>query len=143
MKYLAVDPGQTTGLALYSMSGGTPQFAEWMQEDWAMTLADVTRQLYGLDALIVEEFTIVGARGHEANDAIEIIGACRWLARQAQVPLIRQKPVDAKEFSTDEKLKALGWYTPAPADHGRDASRHLLLYMARARKIDPALFVAV
>jgi len=68
--------------------------------------------------------------------ALEAIGVVRYLARRADCPFELQSPADAKRFSTDQKLKKLGWYTPTEGGHVNDALRHLLLGRVRHEDID-------
>jgi hypothetical protein len=66
-----------------------------------------------------------------------MIGAVAYLCRNTNVPLHRQLPSDASSFSTNEKLRAVGFKTPAKPDHERSAARHLLLRLTRNGAIDP------
>ncbi len=61
-------------------------------------------------------------------DALHIIGAVKHECRRLSVPLVLQTPAQAKSFATNDKLKAVGWYTVG-ADHERDAARHMLVYV--------------
>ena len=69
-------------------------------------------------------------------DAIETIGVLRHLCRWHRHRFELQAPADAKRFSTDAKLKRLGWYQPTEGGHANDAIRHLLLALVKHNGID-------
>ncbi len=133
---VAVDPGGTTGLALWSRTVGLslrelddPAHAV----DW---LADIAGQIdYGI--FVVERYIITPATAKmsQQHDALEIIGAIKYLVRKHGHDLVMQTPAEAKKFSTDAKLKNIGWYQPGQG-HARDASRHALLFLAKQGIID-------
>lgn len=85
-----------------------------------------------------EDFFIGGSRASEANVTIEMIGVLRYLAALQHKPFFTQAPGDAKAFGTTEKLKNIGWYKPAKADHARSATRHLLLFLVKHNHIEGA-----
>ena len=123
---LAVDPGGTTGLAWIidgifdsgQLAGGRDAFAEYFE--WAQAMQ--------LTHIICEDFIITGqtAKKTPQPDALRIIGYLELWAQVRKVPFTLQTPSQAKGFSTDAKLKALGWYKPGKG-HANDAARHLLL----------------
>jgi len=153
VRLLAVDPGETTGFALFDTESGESYF--WAEPSAMDAVTYVNGKLHDgeLEVLIVERFTIssrtVQATRGGSNTAIEIIGALRWLAHtysnqhnedgelRKTIPFVVQSPSDAKAFVTDEKLKRLGWYTPGK-DHARDATRHLVTYMVRNGLLEPS-----
>ena len=131
-RIMAIDPGPSTGLALWDTDGApyatTLQRAE--AEDFIVERLDRDRPT--VDVVVIEKFIISQATAKKSRDgavSIELIGLTRYLTRVAEVPLVEQPPSDAKMFSTDEKLKRIGWYVPGP-DHARDALRHLLVHAA-------------
>lgn len=142
MRVLAVDPGQATGLALYEACGqglALPErFEAWVCND-PMAAIDRVRleTVEGLDAVVVEGFTISGPRARDANLTIEIIGALRWICHKRDVPFVVQQPGEGQRFAGPkwEKLRRLGWYRSGP-DHARSAAAHLLLYLVKEGAID-------
>ena len=129
---VAIDPGGTTGLAMYSRESGfratqgTPyEIIEWVG-------ANIGIGAVGL--IICESFTIgqgtLKKSREGSNTAIETIGVIRWLAHCAGIQFRLQSPAEAKGFSTNDKLRAAGWYDGVP-EHARDAARHLLLACVR------------
>lgn len=132
MRIIAIDPGGTTGVATWGDDGlaasqDTPdEVLDYLADALAGRFAEDGRP--GL--VVCESFTISGAtlkmsRGG-SNTALETIGAARYLCRRAGVEFRLQSPAEAKGFSTDEKLRRIGWLPGLP-DHARDAARHLLL----------------
>lgn len=134
MRFIAVDPGGMTGVAYQTDSDKLPY--TWEQPTFeALNL---------VEQLIDNEFAMVvcesfiprpGAKTWQP-EAIESIGVVRYLARKADCAFELQSPADAKRFSTDEKLKKLGWWVPTPGGHINDAQRHLLLARVRHGDID-------
>jgi len=133
---IAVDPGGTTGIAWHIASvplvdgtevgGGNAGFVKWWHEmfDANQTNAYIRPQQPTL--VICEDF-IVNATTHKKTrqtDAQHIIGGLAFWCQIYEVPLVLPKAAD-KNFGTDDKLKALGWYDPGHG-HKNDALRHLL-----------------
>ena len=145
MRVLAVDPGGTTGLALYDSNlyaphykGGLPvEFDSWQTPDYDSTVNSIIGESLGLDAIVCEGFHIRG-NTHKLDagafsQTTDLIGACRFVASEKGIPFIRQTPAQAKGFATDDKLRTLGWYNPSKGGHQNDAARHLLVYLAGIR----------
>lgn len=139
--YLAIDPGLTTGWAVYNDhlkhfdSGecrGRDTFYRWMGR-WGMALDyDVNGWP---DHVVIERWDVrkdtFGKSAQE--DARYIIGAVEWWTWQRDdITYAEQRPAEAKKFSTNDKLRKLGWYTGGEG-HGDDAARHLLVYLAKLR----------
>lgn len=143
MRVLAVDPGGTTGLATWFAN--EPLYPTPVWNAWATPIDDAMIEVHnmlsdeGIDLCIFESFHISSntlKKGRDGPmDAIEFIGVGRYLARILEVEFITQSPSEAKSFATDQKLKQYGWWVPG-VDHPRDASRHLMLALAKRRLID-------
>ena len=140
VKYVvAVDPGGTTGLAMYSPSEGMSatqgkpyEIIEWIGDS-----------LDAIDIVYCERFTIsqqtLKKSREGSNVAIETIGIIRWLCSRAGIRFVEQTPGEAKGFATNDKLRAMGWLKLP--DHARDAARHLLLAVVKERLIDPKILL--
>lgn len=132
---IAVDPGGTTGLAAWAPGIGLHLVELKPNEavDWLAEVAQGALKKH----FVVERYIITPATAKmsQQHDALEIIGALKYLVRAHGHTLTMQTPAEAKAFSTDEKLKNLGWYHPGKP-HARDASRHALLYLAKQGIID-------
>ena len=133
MRALAVDPGGTTGLAAWDDGEWDATHRPWLDaQDHIEALVPY------LDLLVCESFHISMQTAKKdpkgSLQAIELIGVCRFLARRAGIEFVTQSPSEAKTFSTDEKLKHYVWWNSS--DHARDASRHLMLALAKRHIID-------
>lgn len=130
---LSVDPGGTTGVALwnthvledptfYEVPGGLLGFVDWMEEN--------TDQ-HELSLIICESFIPrPGARSMQ-YDALWIGGYLQAGAHLRRISFKFQSPATAKSFSTNDKLKAAGFY-PVGLGHAQDAARHLLVHVVSA-----------
>lgn len=139
MRVLVVDPGMATGMAAWRDG----QFEAWQEDDPMAVAATVWHdsRLGLIDELVVEDFILSSVSRAKTTAGIrvtlELIGALRFIALYHEVSMHLQAPADAKTFSTNEKLKAVGFITPAKPDHMRSAARHLLLRLVRNGAIDP------
>lgn len=130
---LVIDPGLRSGWAMWSdgvficgvedPDGIQDLMAQWA-ESWGPR---------GL--LVVEKFTITAQTGKYSPqpEPLELTGVARYLARIHRCVFKQQMPADAKRIAPDAQLRALGWYTTGRGgeDHGRDATRHLVLCLAQ------------
>lgn len=134
--YAAIDPGGTTGVAFYApgdgfwsseVPGGSSVFAQaWRSLLERRTVAHVICEKY-----VITAATITKSRQY---DALEIIGWLKLECPHLGIPLTLQTPSAAKAFSSDSKLKALGWYDRTPGGHRNDAARHLLKFLVDQRE---------
>lgn len=140
---VGVDPGGHTGIATYRSGGlvNTPgtEFAS-TEIDGRFAFYDLFDTVVGLGVPLVvvcESYIITGATAAKSQqlDALYIIGALERQCRKLGHPFHLQPP-SAKAFAPDDKLKALGWYTPGKG-HSNDAARHLLKF-AVSNKVDGA-----
>jgi hypothetical protein len=136
---LAFDTGYQTGVALWlhepqhhqAWDASAESAMDWF-DDWT------ARTAFGVGGLtvIAERITITSQthkKGDQVLSSVEQIGVLRHLCRQRGFTFVgKQTPAEAKGFSNDRKLKAMGWWTVG-TDHARDASRHLMLYLAETQ----------
>ena len=136
---LAIDPGETTGVAV------------WDPSKQAILLLQVnTKDIgHGFDALFgiinflvsdrpslahvrYEDYRVYGhmTSQHAFNNlhTARVIGAIEVACHLAQVTCDNVLAIHAKTFWTDQKLKMAEVYNPG-LKHARDAQRHLLRYM--------------
>lgn len=143
--YMALDPGLTTGWAILHEDG--------RHESGQLTVWETYRAVEkfcerdSANVLVAEKFTITArtAQLSQAPWSLELIGVARKEAwKLLDTPLVTQTPAQAKGFSSDARLRHLGWWLPGKG-HANDASRHLLLYAAthRLSQVDIALLVDV
>lgn len=143
MNVLAIDPGMATGMATWDgFEDGSGMFHAW-QEAEPFQVADTVWNLcveLAVTEIVIEDFQLsFGGRAKTSAGpkvTIELIGAIRFIAHRHGVPLFFQRPADARDFSTNDKLTRMGWKTPSKPDHMRSAARHLLLRLVRNGTID-------
>ena len=96
----------------------------------------------GADVVVCESFVPRPGIRTWQPEALETIGALRYICQREGIPFELQAPADAKRFSTNDKLQLLSWRNPTPGGHADDAARHLLLAAVRHGLIDPARFAS-
>jgi len=141
---IAIDPGKMTGWARLTPRGGAVAHSFGGGEQ---PLYDVLHWIHesmkqGLRPDIVCEdfiFTKETLKKSRQTYSTEGIGALRFLCEEYGSQFYVQTPAAAKRFSTDEKLKRIGWHTPGKP-HANDAARHLLLHASGEGLIDLRLF---
>lgn len=139
MRIVAVDPGLTSGVAVY---GTESRSFLSMELPTHAAISEVERFLYlGTGLVVCESWTPrPGVRTFQP-EALESIGALRYLCRKLRTEFQLQSPAEAKSFATNKKLKTLGWRRPSEGGHADDAARHLLVAAVRVDAIDPAIFL--
>ena len=139
MKYLALDPGLTTGVAWYDTS--TEEFGslevrgehglyEYLKEDWGF----LHKHAKAPDVLVYELW-LPRSDSHKVTnqpEARNIGGACEAWAWQLDglMSIYGQTPASAKKLATNEILRGLGWYSGG-AGHADDAVRHLVYRLVK------------
>lgn len=129
MRVLAVDPGLRSGWACWS--GG--DFQTGICDPMELLDFCSERMGYQPDLLACEAYKITArtAKLSAQNWSLELIGALRWMCHRSSVPFVLQTPAEAKSFVPDQRLRDLGMWTPGKEDHARDATRHLVLALAK------------
>lgn len=124
---LAFDPGKMTGWARLH-AGESFQSGEQPLDHVLHFVFETLKQEFK-PVLICEDFVVTMETLKKSRQmySTEGIGALRFLANEYQCEFILQTPAAAKRFSTNEKLKRIGWWNPGK-NHANDAARHLLLY---------------
>lgn len=131
---LGVDPGGTTGLALFEYSDDDYELL-WKKQvpnglqgflDWHYDEGD----LLALDTIVCESFTLRAGIYPDLTPTY-IIGAIEALWPNAVYEIEYQKP-DQKHLCSDDVLKRMNLHSPGKP-HANDAIRHGIIYM-RNRK---------
>lgn len=132
-KVLALDPGETTGAAVFK----GPKL-EVTYQLRGLTTVDRALAIEGLmaehepEAVIVERYRVYRhkAQSHAGSDlpTVRLIGAIELLCHQHGLTLYWQTPSDAKGFITDDRLKTWKYYR-AGCPHAMDAVRHGLYFL--------------
>jgi hypothetical protein len=124
---VAVDPGKITGFFVWS-EGQVLLHEQLPCHDFLDWVEEVVPMYAGFDlTMAAESFLITAQTVKKAADAHWSIGSNFVLGRlcqRHQVHLELQTPATAKSFSTDAKLRRLGWYKPTKGGHANDAARH-------------------
>lgn len=134
MKILALDPGGTSGIATWT---------DGVFDSWESAPLDALRHIEAgdLDGVACESWIPRPGIRTFQPEALESIGAARYLCWRQGIPFKLQSPAEAKRFATNEKLAKLGWRKPSPGGHRDDAARHLLVITVRLGLVDAAQFV--
>lgn len=131
---IAIDPGELTGLVIVNKVTAEVHRSAELTEFEVTKLVEEFLYLNPATEVVMEKFTI-NPDTHKKSaqpTALYLIGAVRHLYMKYTgkvVPL--QTPGDAKSFSTNDKLKAVGFWHKGGEGHANDAFRHALLYMVR------------
>lgn len=136
---LAIDPGETTGFAVFSAKDPEFKFAEYGQLDTkafpaaAYNLRDLIERIQP-DRIICEDYRIYAFKSEEQKWSnvftVRVIGALQALAclRLNPIPVDFELAQQPKNFVTDDKLTAWGYYVKGMR-HARDAMRHALYWL--------------
>lgn len=99
MTFLAVDPGDTTGLALISISGSLIWEQMVPHEELPHTLSFLVPFKTAIECVIVEDFALLPHKGQAVSQkksrhmkAARGIGVCEMFAHKRGIPIYYQKP---------------------------------------------------
>jgi hypothetical protein len=128
---LWLDPGSTTGWARAWDGGGFESGEAWFQRAGEIVRAHCRASRNARVGW--EQFNITPAtyRLKGSSDAIEVIGAARWVAGDMNAVILPPAQRAARMTVTPAVLRRLGWYRPG-LGHANDAARHLLAWMIRS-----------
>ena len=135
MNVLAVDPGKATGLAGQYDGEFWSTILPWYE---AMALIEEHLAAGTIELVVCEDYRITKntlTKGADAHWPMGGLGIVSYFAEKHGVPAKKYSPSEAKSFSTDDKLKRLGWHKTGPG-HDNDAARHLLLGLVNAKQFD-------
>lgn len=136
-RILALDPGETTGYAVFD---ATPNDIDWVEIDQVKSWPETTamnnlpelfqRTQPGL--IVHESYRVYSwkAEDHSWSSVrtVQVIGCIWTLAIQQGIRRFEQSAQNAKGFWDDDKLIEFGLYQRG-LRHGRDATRHALHYL--------------
>lgn len=125
-RILAIDPGTTTGLAVYLTSRDKWQIQQVGPEPHHKYIFDLCVKS---DMVICEDFNFRPNPGRRkiVLDSKEYIGVVKLAHEMYGTPYRLQLPSQAKGLFDDKKVKALNLWSPGKP-HAMDAVRHLLYY---------------
>ena len=154
---IGIDPGGTTGACLLtvprdSIYGKSPgRIVKWEvweesgdEAEQVRSLCRVSREVQSLDyqigpALVIEAWDsdpTFRSTDPEALSPARIGGMFLYAALRGDLSDARvnfQSRTQAKQYITDDRLRSRGMYTVG-SDHIRDATRHALTALSRAKK---------
>lgn len=132
-RLLSLDPGETTGFAHFA----GPLFVHANQistSSQQLALGELTTLLeeYKPTLVVIEDYRVYANRtAQHAGSSLStprLIGMIETLLLQRDIPFHKQPAGVAKQFVTDDKLKAWGLYSRG-LKHARDAIRHGLYFI--------------
>lgn len=134
---IGVDPGTTTGLAVYSRGRVV---LEQLPFIYAVNFVweQIDRDL--CEAVVCEPYDLTAGtlKKKRVADPYHAEGALKVKCVLSDVPFIdRYRRSNAKHFATDRKLLHIGWFDPK-LEHACDGARQVLCYLADQ---DPQLVV--
>lgn len=130
---VTVDPGGTSGIATFYPQQSVVYVGRQEKPMQAIDFVGGLMLTPNATVLaILERYTITvhTAKLTQQTDALEIIGAIKYLAYRTNNTVELQSPPTAKKIAPDAKLKHLGLHVPG-RDHANDAARHLVLGIER------------
>ena len=148
---ISVDPGKTTGIAVFTYEEGQPPVLATSGE---YKLWDVVNELYGcilfsrdkgVQPEIVCERFIINAqtvKNSQAPFSLEMIGILKYIVYASALDpesIVFQSPADAKKMFPNEALKKLGYWKTGTDGHDKDAMRHGLLRLVKTGWVPKAL----
>ena len=140
---LAIDPGKTTGIALFSYESASEPVLEWSEEVEQHEVADAVRATlwaptmrHSLD-VVCERFIINAqtVRNSQAPYSLEVIGIVKQCLQDNGRPMddiFFQAPADAMGMFDNKKLKKLEYWHVGGGGHALDAIRHGLLRLVKS-----------
>lgn len=135
-KIFAVDPGLLTGLALVDISDRLdPKPIAAIEADLP-TFYLTAENTFAQDAddliVVCENFIITShtAKLSQAPWSLMGRGFMEYMCWKYSVPFALQTPSETKEFSTDDKLRRVGFWHVGGEGHANDAYRHAMKFHA-------------
>lgn len=126
---IALDPGTTTGIAVY-----WEKIDEWGQFEYGPEPHHIKLEALLIatrpDVLITESFIFQPSRRKIVLDSVEYIGVAKLYCGHAGKELVQQTASQGKAFWSDQKIKQIGLWLPNQG-HAMDATRHLLFWWMR------------
>lgn len=126
-RILAIDPGLTTGFAIFDQQSPMEGFAWQAKLDHVEFVDELNEQWPNI--IVCESFVHTHRTGVDYTP-VEMIGLVKWHAQKRGILLVLQTPAYGKAFFSDDKLKKIHAYK-AGMPHAMDALRHLHQFMMK------------
>jgi hypothetical protein len=150
-RILAVDPGKITGVSVFWFNRKTGKVIAWAEtlithnehiQVWDLLLVVDLLANEGRTDVVYEGFIVHSVKKEESFLSPVRIGEPfawgvedRKLRGEYLYPVeVYKVPPSEMSAMDDNRLKALGHFTPGP-DHRRDATRHAMLHLKRVRQM--------
>lgn len=116
-----VDPGLHVGLLHFRVDTGAVEMLTHTPLDAATWLEKRAREG---DVVATERYTQTSgsSRRTRQNDALEVIGMCRFVTYRAGAIFVLQGVSEAKKIATPDVIKSFGWWRRGDPDHIRRAA---------------------
>lgn len=131
-RILAFDPGETTGYCCFATTMDEAKIAQagqiktWPMEEAVASLTDIIVKMQP-DKIVFESYQVYEWKADDHSwsqiPTVQVIGCLQTLCIQMGIPYKTQTAQVAKQFCTDEKLEAWGYWMKGYR-HARDAIRH-------------------
>jgi hypothetical protein len=131
---LWIDPGKTCGLIAVKIDGTLYRNTECSALDCLTVAESIIAQVRPL-SIGVERYVITRQVMTQQTDALEVIGALRWICSKWGLQLHMQSRSDRTKV-TNEMLRDLGLWTPrvqSPGGHVNEAARHAVIHLMRTQ----------
>ncbi len=140
-----IDPGKMTGIASWDSQSSVftslevtdlKSLGQWIELLVSVNDYELRRTDFLDDRLDIElgweRYIITPGNTRQGLGywSIEAIGVARYLALKHDFTILTPQISSMMSFSTDARLKLIGWYKPGKP-HANDAARHLMRYMLR------------
>jgi hypothetical protein len=136
---VALDPGETTGIAITTPDDDRISLRQWNTKDLesgatniGFLLSTLKNQSSQPIRIICEDYKVYSWKTEDHKwsgvHTLQLIGALRIIAHQLGIPILFQMAYVGKTFVTDTKLIQWGVYNKG-LRHARDAERHLLHHL--------------
>ncbi len=148
---IAIDPGKTTGLAVFYYDGtaspvlhSAGEYDVWKFVEELHAAIVFARQQHGTTDIVCERFIINAqtVRNSQAPYSIEQIGILKYVMYTLGIDpesIIFQSPADAKKMFPNSALKTLKYWTVGSDGHDKDAIRHALIRLVKTGWVPKAL----
>jgi hypothetical protein len=131
--YVGVDAGTVSGLAIFD--GKKLEMVEVASTDELVYLCSNLMMRGSPTKFFYEKF-VISARTIKTTVVYDTLLFNGWLHHEGRrfkyIETQGYTAAQSKSFSTNDKLKHMGWYLPTKDGHANDAARVLLLGLASA-----------
>jgi len=136
-KLLSIDPGETTGWALFEKGKLTQHGHLDIKKDGLKIINETFVFRDFIDHMVIEDYKVYpkNLKDHSLSALVtpRLIGSFEYFAMLHFIPITYQMAGTAKGFVTDDKLKQWGYWIVGEK-HSRDAIRHGCYWLLFGRR---------